>query len=139
MPKPFILKIVQNYVSFVKFWIRMGCFSLGTSFIRLNQWWKNVGLKVKTIKSFGGKWVNGNNRNGEGGNKGNEKDLVEDMCTRKDAKVDEIYFLFLSFSHQGEMGALKMMVKDAKDIGGPLSCAKTSLETSSFFTTLLFC
>jgi hypothetical protein len=61
------------------------------------------------------------------------------MCTRKDAKVDEIYFLFLSFSHQGEMGALKMMVKDAKDIGGPLSCAKTSLETSSFFTTLLFC
>ncbi len=56
-------------------------------------------VEGEDYKSFGGKWVNGNNRNGEGGNKGNEKDLVEDMCTRKDAKVDKIHFLFFISSH----------------------------------------
>jgi hypothetical protein len=117
----------------------MGCFSLGTSFIRFNQQWKNVGLKVKTIKNFGGKRINGNNRNGEGGNKGSEKDLGEDRCTRKDAKVDKIYFLFFIFSHQRKMGALKRMVKDVEDVGGFLNCPNTYLETSSFLATLLFC
>jgi len=36
------------------------------------------------------------------------------------------------------MGALTRMVKDAKDIGGPLSCPNTSLEMSSFLATLYF-
>jgi hypothetical protein len=49
-----------------------------------------------------------------------------------------LLLLFLK-SHLGKMGVLKRMVKDAKDIGGPLNCLNTSLEMSSFLATLLFC
>ncbi len=96
-------------------------------------------VEGEDYKKLWGKMSNGNNRNDEGGHKGSEKDLGEDKCTRKGAKVDKIYFQFSIFSCQGKMGALKRMVKDAKDIGGPFNCPKTSLETSSFLATLLFC
>ncbi len=46
-------------------------------------------------KKLWGQWVNGNNRNGERGHKGSEKDLG-DRCKRKDAKVDKIFiYLFI--------------------------------------------